>query len=438
MKTLFIECNMGAAGDMLTAALLELLPDPERFLRTMNEAGIPGMRMTREEKHSCGLRGSHISVYIHGAEEISDDVHSQYAHAAPEVPAHGHQLSHDCGHSHGHRILSDVQALIGGLKLPDPVKERAMEVYACIAEAEAHAHGCAAAQVHFHELGMLDGVTDVCAVCLLMHWIAPERVVVSPVCTGFGQVRCMHGIVPVPAPATAYLLKDMPAYAGSIEGELLTPTGAALLKCFADAFGQMPRMTVGAVGCGMGMKEFAAANCVRVFLGESDGPGMDAVAELCCNLDDMTGETLAFAMEELMAAGALDVYFTPIQMKKGRPGVKLSCLCRPADAPRMTECLLRHTTTLGVRINTMDRVVLRRSCAQVQTPYGAIGVKFAYGPGVARCKPEYADAARAARARGVPVCEVLQAARLAAEALCAEGCELDEAEKARQRRADFS
>lgn len=441
MKTLFIECNMGAAGDMLTAALLELLPEPERFLKAMNGAGIPGMRMTREESISCGLRGSHISVCINGTEEISDDVHQEHGHAHRALQACGHQPPRKCTHAHAHhdhRRLSDVQALIHGLELPEPVKVRALKVYALIAEAEAHAHGCDVEQVHFHELGMLDAVTDVCAVCLLMHWIAPERVVVSPVCTGFGQVRCMHGIVPVPAPATAFLLQDVPAYAGKIEGELLTPTGAALLKCFADEFGQMPRMTVKAMGCGMGMKEFAAANCVRVFLGEDEDSGMDTVAELSCNLDDMTGEAVAFAMEELMAAGALDVYLAPIQMKKGRPGIKFSCLCRPPDAQRMAERMLLHTTTLGVRMHTEQRMVLARRRVRVQTPYGEIGVKFSRSSEIARCKPEYEDVARAAREHGASMAEVSQAAERAAEALCADARAFERAERGQSDHTDFS
>lgn len=411
MKILYIQCNMGAAGDMLTAALSELVPDSKVFLETMNAAGIPGMQMRLEEKTSCGLKGSHISVKIHGEEEISDDVGED---CASGEAAHVH-VHHPSEHAHHHAGLREVQALIDALALPEKVKADAMGVYALIAEAEAHAHGCAEEQVHFHELGMLDAVTDVCAVCLLMDMIRPERVVVSPVCTGFGQVRCMHGIVPVPAPATAYLLKGMPAYAGNIRGELLTPTGAALLKYFAIEFGQMPQMKILGVGCGMGMKEFEAANCVRVFWGETADAGRDAVVELNCNLDDMTGEALAFASEELMAHGALDVYLAPIQMKKGRPGIKLSCLCAEGDTERMAALILRHTTTLGVRMARMERVVLDRQSTTVDTPYGKMAVKKSSGEGVHRCKTEYEDAARAARANGISFMEAAEAALRATE-----------------------
>ncbi len=424
MKTLYLECNMGAAGDMLAAALSELLNDPEAFVETMNAAGIPGMRMTRSEKSSCGLKGTHISVRIGGEEEISQDVpvHAHgddhdHSHTHDHSHSHGHDHSrgHDHAHGHSHSGLREVREIIEGLKLPEKVKSDALGVYALIADAEAHAHGCAVEQIHFHEVGMLDAIADVSAVCLLMHLIAPERVVVSPVCTGFGEVRCMHGVVPVPAPATAQLLRGMPAYAGSIRAELLTPTGAALLKYFASDYGQMPPMRVEAVGCGMGMKEFEAANCVRAFLGEADAAGGGEVVEISCNLDDMTGEALAYAAERLMDAGALDVYMTAIQMKKGRPGTKLSCICCPEDAGKLSEYMLRETSTLGVRMQRMARRVLPRSVERVQTTYGEIGVKVARGADCEKRKCEYEDAARAARASGARLEDVQRAALEARE-----------------------
>ena len=412
MKTLYIECNMGAAGDMLTAALLELLPEPDAFVARMNDAGIPGMVMARSEKVSRGLRGTHISVCIDGEEEISDDVpEDDHEHHHEHEHAHGHDHHHDHHHEHAHSHagLADVAQIIHGLKLPEEVKRDALGVYELIAQAEAHAHGCAVEHIHFHEVGMMDAIADVSAVCLLMHLIAPERVIVSPVCTGFGEVRCMHGVVPVPAPATAHLLRGMPAYAGSIRGELLTPTGAALLKYFATEYGRMPAMRIERVGSGMGMKEFEAANCVRVFLGE-DGADSDEVAELSCNLDDMTGEMIGCATEILLEAGALDVYLTAIQMKKNRPGVKLSCICRPEDVQRMTELMLKHTTTLGVRTQRFARTVLNRSREVAHTVYGDVEIKLASGAGIEKRKPEYESALRVARANDVPLAEVLRAA----------------------------
>ena len=427
MKTLYIECNMGAAGDMLTAALMELLPDPDAFVARMNGIGVPGMHMERMEKVSCGLRGTHVSVKIGDEEEISDDVplhdhheHDHHDHTHGHHHGHTHDHHHDHHHHHDHQHhhehahshagLADVQSIVAGLDLPDAVKADVCGVYALIAEAEAHAHGCDVTQIHFHEVGMMDAVTDVSAVCLLMHLIAPERVVVSPVTTGYGEVRCMHGVVPVPAPATAYLLQGMPAQAGRIRGELLTPTGAALLKYFADEYGWMPAMRVEKTGSGMGMKEFETANCVRVMLGETAEENSDEVVEISCNLDDMTGEAIGYAGELLLGEGALDVYLTAIQMKKNRPGVKLSCIVRPQDCDRMADLMLRHTTTLGVRMQTFRRRVLARGSESVDTPYGSVEIKIARGEGFAKRKAEYESAARAAKAHGVPLADVLREA----------------------------
>lgn len=410
MKTLYIECNMGAAGDMLTAALLELLPDPDAFINRMNGIGVPDMVMSRTEKVSCGVRGTHVSVVIGGEEEISDDVpahdHHHDHHHDHDEHHHDHHEHHH--HEHSHAGLADVREIVAKLDLPEKVKQDVLGVYALIAEAEAFAHGCEIEQIHFHEVGMMDAVTDVSAVCLLMHMINPDRVVVSPICTGFGEVRCMHGIVPVPAPATAYLLRNMPAYAGRIRGELLTPTGAALLKYFVDEFGHMPLMRIQTVGCGMGMKEFESANCVRVMLGEEGVSCTDCVTEIHANLDDMTGEAIAYACTVLLDAGALDVYTTPIQMKKGRPGVMLSCICHPEKTEEMAALMLRHTTTLGVRMHTMERRVVERSCEKTQTPYGEMQVKVCRGADFVRVKAEYDDAARIAREQDVSILDVMR------------------------------
>lgn len=396
MKTLYIECAMGAAGDMLTAALMELLPDPDGFVERMNRIGIPNMRMERSEKTTAGVRGTHISVHIGDAEEISDDVH-------PKDICAEHEHPHE--HEHHHAGLTEIEGVVAKLALPDSVKKDVMGVYTLIAEAEAFAHGSEIEKIHFHEVGMMDAIADVSAVCLLMHLLAPKRVVVSPVCTGFGQVRCMHGVLPVPTPATAYLIRNMPVYAGGIRGELLTPTGAALLKYFADEFSQMPLMRIEKVGCGCGMKEFPAANCVRVILGE-DGAEAETVVEICCNLDDMTGEALAFAAEMLLEKGALDVWTVPIQMKKGRMGAQLNCLCRSSDRDEMARLMLLHTTSLGVRMHTLERRTLRREFEEKATPYGQIRIKKAAGMDICKQKPEYEDCAQAARSHSVSLAEV--------------------------------
>ena len=280
-----------------------------------------------------------------------------------------------------------------------------MAVYRLIAEAESQAHGVPVTEIHFHEVGTMDAVADITAVCMLMEEIAPDQVVASPVHVGSGQVKCAHGILPVPAPATAYILRGVPIYGGSIRGELCTPTGAALLRHFAAKLGDMPVMATQRIGYGMGKKDFEAANCVRVLLGET-ADKRDTVAELTCNIDDMTAESIGFAMETLFAAGALEVYTVPVGMKKSRPGVLLCTMCREADKDEMVRLIFKHTTTIGIREQVSNRYTLKRSVETVGTPFGQIRKKVSAGYGTRREKYEYEDLARIARQRGMSIEEV--------------------------------
>ena len=397
-KILYLECAMGAAGDMLTAALLELIPDPDGFIRKMNTLGIPGVSVRREKAVSCGITWTHVAVTVNGEEEESFDVDVQ-----GHFHEHGH--GHEHGHHHSHNSMEGIAHIVRDhMDIPEKVKEDVLAVYGLIAEAEAHAHGVPVGEIHFHEVGTMDAVADVTAVCLLMNEIVPDEVVVSPVHVGSGMVKCAHGILPVPAPATAYILRDVPIYGGEIRGELTTPTGAALLKHFADRFGPMPLMRVKAVGLGMGKKEFPAANCVRAMLGET-ASGADEIVELSCNVDDMTGEAVGFAMERLFEAGALDVYTVPIGMKKSRPGLLIRTLARVSDRERIEGCIFKYTTTIGIRECRMERCVMERSIRTVETPYGPVRVKRSEGLGVVREKHEFEDLSRIARERGVSLGE---------------------------------
>lgn len=427
MKTLYLECAMGAAGDMLTAALLDLFPaeKQQEFLSIMNT--IPGVSVTMERKSPCGINGCHLTVRIHGEEEESLDVpacqeqghchdhnhshghHHHHEHDHEHTHEHTHEHSHEHGHHHHHAGMAEIAALIQNTPVPAEVKKQALAVYERIAEAESKAHGLPVSEVHFHEVGALDAVVDVTGACLLLSWLAPQRVVASPIHLGSGQVKCAHGILPVPAPATANLLEGVPCYTGSIRGELCTPTGAALVRTFADEFGPMPTMTLSKVGIGTGTKEFSQANILRAFVGESEAPiGQDTAFELCCNLDDMTGEEIAHTADVLLKAGALDVYTQPIQMKKGRPAVMLCCLCRREEKEQFASLMLEHTTSWGVRMLEYSRRVLERKIAAVETPYGPVRVKYSEHP--KKAKAEYSDAAAAAEKSGVPLRQVEQAA----------------------------
>ena len=390
MRTLYLDCGMGAAGDMLTAALLELLPQPEEFVKRLNSLGIPGVTYHREQAEKCGITGTHITVTVDGHAEGEHDHEHDHHH---EHARHHHNGMHEIGH------------IVERLPVSEKVRADIRAVYDSIAQAESHVHGVPVTDIHFHEVGTMDAVADVTAVCLLMNRLAPDEVVVSPIHVGSGQVRCAHGILPVPAPATAFILRDVPIYGGTVQGELCTPTGAALLRHFATRFGAMPPMRVQAIGYGMGKKDFEAANCVRAMLGESGSAG-DTVTELSCNVDDMTGEAVGFALEELLAAGALEAFTVPVGMKKSRPGVMLCVLCREQDSERIAGLMLRHTTSIGVRAHSCRRYVLTRRIETVQTPYGEVRRKLSEGYGASRVKYEYDDLAHIARETGRTLDEV--------------------------------
>ena len=382
MKTLYLDLSMGAAGDMLSAALFQLAPEPERVLAQVRGLGLPGVEARLVPAEKCGIRGLHYEVLVHGQEE-----------------GHG-------GHDHHGLHLQDIEAILAGSALPEEVRKDALAVYRLLAQAESKVHGCPVEQIHFHEVGQLDAIVDIVTVCLLMHELKPELVRASAVHVGSGTVRCAHGILPVPAPATAELLQGIPCYTGEIRGELCTPTGAALLRHFVKDFGPMPEMRVERMGCGMGSKDFPQANCLRASLGESG----ETVVELCCNVDDMSGEAVGYALERLMEAGALDAFWQSVGMKKSRPGLLLTVLCRPEDRERMVTLLFRLTSTLGIRESLCRRYILRREKGFVETPYGSVGVKRAQGYGVERSKPEYEDLKALAEAAGCSLDEAREIA----------------------------
>lgn len=444
MKTLYLECGMGAAGDMLTAALLELMPDPDAVVAELNGLGIPGVQFSKEAMSKCGIGGTHMTVRVHGKEESEEmfhhhhehhdhphehehshesachehhdhlHEHEDHEHTHEHHHEHAHEHTHEHTHEHGdaghthhhHSSLHDIEHIVcGHLNIPEQVKQDVMAVYGLIAEAESHAHGVPVTEIHFHEVGTMDAVADITAVCLLMNKIAPDQVIVSPVHVGSGHVHCAHGILPVPAPATAYILNGVPMYGGAVKGELCTPTGAALLKHFATRFGDMPVMRTEAIGYGMGKKDFEQANCIRAMLGETEDAG-DSVLQLECNVDDMTAEELGFAMEAILAVGALEVYTVAAGMKKSRPGTLLSVLCHEAEKEKLVRVIFQNTTTIGVREHACSRYTLKRSFETVQTPYGEVQKKISSGYGVTREKYEYEDLARIAREQGMSLEEV--------------------------------
>ena len=429
MRTIYLECSMGAAGDMLMGALLELYPDKEGFVVKMNRIGIPGVSVAAHSSVKCGITGTHIVVKVNGEEEESMDADSVRPHSHGEDHSHedghshgedhshedghshGEDHSHEDGHSHGHThaTLDDIFRIVDTLDVSRQVKADVKEIYRIIAEAESRVHGRSVGEVHFHEVGTADAIADIAGCALLIQELGADRVVVSPVNTGYGQVRCAHGILPVPAPATALILEGIPCYAGSIEGELCTPTGAAIIKYYASQFGNMPRMVIRKTGYGMGKKDFPAANCVRAVLGDTEDGEYDEITELRCNLDDMTPEELGYAMEVLFANGALDVFTSSIGMKKSRPGTLLTVMCGQKDRDLMARLIFRHTTTIGIREYTCSRMVLHRSERVRESPLGSVRVKETEGYGVRREKMEFEDLKKIAEHTGMSLREVREA-----------------------------
>lgn len=367
---------MGVAGDMLSAALLELFDKPDDVITKLNSIAPEGVSVSAEKTQKCGITGTQMHVVINGEEE-------------------GHGSHHEHEHHHHHASMEHIAGIINGMDIPDGVKTDALSVYKLIADAESKAHGMPVSEIHFHEVGTLDAIMDVTSVCYMIHELAPDAIYASPVRTGFGEVKCAHGIMPVPAPATAYLLEGIPTYAGDIEGEMCTPTGAALIRYFSQKFCERPLMAVDKTGYGMGHKDFKAANCVRVFLVErtESSDQTDQVVELKCNLDDMTGEQIGYAMSKLFEAGALDVFTTAIGMKKNRPGILLTVLCRPSGRESIIPQIFKHTTTIGIREALCNRYILKRTETADEN---GVRTKTSTGYGVTRKKSEFDDLARLA------------------------------------------
>lgn len=401
MKVLYLDCGMGAAGDMLMGALVSLLTEEQQalFADKINRIGIPNVIVTIQKDVKCGVTGTHVEVLAGGVVESEEHEHHHHEHG--HDGEHGH-------HHHAHASMHDIEAIINQMDVSDKVREDVKEIYKRIALAESEVHGTPVSEIHFHEVGMMDAIADITGCAMLMELLRADRVIVSPVNVGYGTVKCAHGILPVPAPATANLLKNIPSYAGNVKGELCTPTGAALLGYYGTEFSNMPLMTIEAVGYGTGKREFEVANVVRAIVGNCED-GQDSIVELSCNMDDITGEQVGYVTELLLEKGARDVFTTAVTMKKNRPGIMLTVLCTEADKKKMAELIFKHTTTIGIRENSQRRMLLDRKQELIKTDFGDVRVKQSSGYGVKKIKAEYEDIADIARRNDLSVQEVLDA-----------------------------
>lgn len=392
MKIAYFDCFSGVSGDMTLGALLACGADENLFRDQLAALNVPGYDLAIQRVGRSGLAATDVDVRLH---------------------------ARDQGHG---RHLSDIEAILQKSALPNRVKERAAAIFTRLADAEAAVHGTSRDTIHFHEVGAVDAIVDIVGSCILLEMLGIERVEVSSIPCGYGTITCQHGVMPVPAPATLELLRGFPVRSLDIEGELVTPTGAAIATTLADPVfaGRMPAMRVLAAGFGAGKKQFKTdmPNLLRVVLGESEespaiGERQRAVL-IETNLDDERPETLAFVMERCLAAGASDVFFTPITMKKSRPAVMVSVLCPPDMAGTLAGILFRETGTFGLRTRELEKLVLHREWRAVATPYGEIRIKIgSWGEEEMSAAPEYEDCRLAAEAHKVPLKAVYQAALVA-------------------------
>ena len=421
----YFDCFSGVSGDMMLGALLDLgLPladlqaalgslalefdgiTAERVLRS----GVAATKFRLLERAAAGTavsapREAHAAHNHHHAAD-SQHHHDEHHHHHHE---HGHHHHHDHAHGHVHHSLKDIAAAIERSALSRDGKDRATQMFRRLAEAEAAVHDMPVERVHLHEVGALDSIVDIVGAVFGLEWLGAAHVVSSPLNVGSGVVECDHGTFPVPAPATARLLQGAPAYAGAIATELTTPTGALLVTSYAESFGPLPLMRINRVGYGAGDKDFKRhPNVFRLIVGETEA---DAAAEpivtVECEIDDMNPQLFGPLMDRLYAAGALDVFYAPVQMKKNRPGTLVTVIARPERRDAISSVLFAETTTIGVRYREMLRECLEREILAVDTPAGRIRFKVARRGGqIVNAAPEFEDCVQAAAANGIPVKEV--------------------------------
>ncbi len=403
MKVLYFDCFAGAAGDMILGALLDAGLPFEALTRALGSLAVEGWDVSFDRVIKTGISATKFRVTEHA------HVHSS-AH-----PRHDHDPRHHHRHDTPHHSLKDIEAAIRRSALTDAAKARAISMFARLGEAEAAIHGIPIERIHLHEVGAIDSIIDIVGAVFALEWFNADRIVVSPINVGSGMVKTEHGVFPVPAPATVALLKNAPVYSSGIQMELLTPTGALILSEYATAFGPIPRMRIDKVGYGAGDRELKETpNVVRVLVGEAEeitpqasSPRSHRVTVLECEIDDMNPQIFGVLMEKLYAAGALEVFYSAVQMKKNRPGTLMTIVAKPEQREEMTEIVFRESTTIGVRHQELSRECLDREMVTVATGIGPVRFKVARRDGrVLNAQPEFEDLAKLSAERGIPIKEV--------------------------------
>jgi hypothetical protein len=407
-RTLYLDCFAGASGDMLLGAMLDCGLDFELLRSELQKLGVEGYELSLTRVDRSGISAAKFDVHLSGephSHEHHHEHHHEHGHSHEHHHHHEHPHSHE--HHHEHRGLSEIKRIISSSSLSERVKQRAQAIFQRIGDAESKIHNIPIETVHFHEVGAIDSIVDIVGCCVAFDALKIERIISSPLHVGSGAFKCAHGTYPVPGPATAELLKGIPIYSKEIEGELVTPTGAAIISTLAESYGPMPMMKIEKIGYGAGTRDYPKfPNVLRAIIGELEEDADQTpttVTVIEANIDDLNAQVFGYLMEKVLAAGALDIFYTPAQMKKNRPGVLLTLLCKPEDRERMSEIIFRETTTLGVRYRNERREILTREFVTVETEYGPIRIKVsrARDGRVMNASPEFEDCRVAADKHGV-------------------------------------
>lgn len=418
MKVLYYDCFCGISGDMNLGALLDLGVDKDYLLQELGKLPVDSeyeMKINKAVK--MGITGTKVDVILkhpdhdqhsHSDMPHSHDDHSHDGHSHTNEEVHVHQHS-DGAHEHQHRNLQDIERIINGSGLNDQVKKLSLDMFERIARAEAKIHGKSLEEVHFHEVGAIDSIVDMVGAAIAIDYLKVERIMASPVQVGGGFVKCAHGLFPVPAPATMEILKDIPIKSGLVPFETTTPTGAAILAANVEKFSDKMEFSVERIGYGIGNRDLEVPNVLRVYLGTA-ADGLDEIDEqyiLETNIDDMNPELYSYIEERLFEKGALDVFRTPIIMKKARSAIKLSILVNKKQAGAVQGVIFRETTSIGMRKFRVEKIMLQREFLALPTEYGEIKVKISYYEGKpVKYKAEYEDCRNAAVKNQVPIVTV--------------------------------
>jgi hypothetical protein len=413
-RVLYFDCFSGISGDMALGALLDAGLPLDELKRALGTLALGDAHVHADRVLRAGVSATKFSVHAHEHGHGHDHHHHEHPaqHPAPgtmhEAPSPGHEAA-GTGHHHEHRSLPEIFSLIDGSSLSPSGRARAKAMFQRLGEAEAAIHQMPVDEVHLHEVGALDSIIDIAGIAFAMEWVGADRIVCSPLNVGGGMVTSAHGVFPVPAPATVSLLGNAPIYSGAVQKELVTPTGALIATTYATAFGPLPPMSIESVGYGAGDRDDPSTpNVLRVLIGrEAASPRTERVTVVECEIDDMNPQIFGVAMDRLYAAGALEVFYVAVQMKKNRPGTLLTVIVPPDKRPQIADVIFRETTTIGLRYDEVERECLQREIVSVETPIGAIRFKLARRDGrIVNATPEFDDCAKLAAANNLSVKEV--------------------------------